>query len=362
MDHEGNYFVGGSYAGAEIRIGQETLPTTAGTSAHHFFVARFSPDGEAAWVRVGIGAYEHVTSTRLALDGSGNVYFGSSPWDSPYVFDDVSVPGRGPFIVKFDPSGEALWALHPSSELSTEVFAVDPVGNVFMAYSTSQVLRLDKYAPDRTLLWRKEIRKYDWSGSAPQIHSLAVDAEGHCLVGGTFPRGTLSLGDTSLSTLAVSEVFLAKYSPDGDLRWALNSEGTEPAWVGDPPPRYSQTGGHIRFGASGSSWVFASVKGTVRFGETTIRGPGTYDDAQFAVLARVVDPDANRPRLALRRTTDGFQASWPAGSVGFVPETTDRLDPATWTEVPGTPVIEGDQQVLRVTPEEPTLFFRLRKP
>jgi hypothetical protein len=278
------------------------------------------------------------------------------------VFGDVSVPGKGPFIVKFDPSGKAIWSLHPSSAFSNEVFAVDPVGNVFMAYDSSEVLRLDKYAPDRTLLWRKEIRKYDWSGSGPGITSLAVDAEGHCLVGGTFPRGTLTLGDTSLSTLAVSEVFLAKYSSDGDLRWALKTDGREPAWVGDPPPRYSQTGGHIRFGASGSSWVFAVVKGTVRFGETTIRGPGTYDDVQFAVLARVVDADANRPRLGLRWTAESLEASWPAGAVGFVLEATDRLDPAAWKEVPGTPTTEGDQQVVRVTPEESTRFFRLRKP
>lgn len=363
VDDEGHYYVGGSYAGTGIRIGQETLPATAGASAHHFFVARFSPDGEAAWVRVGIGDYEHVTSTRLALDGSGHVYFGSSPWDSPYVFDHVSVPGRGPFIVKFNPSGEALWALHPSSAFSTEVFAVDLVGNVFMAYDSSQALRLDKYAPDRTLLWRKEIRKYDWSGSGPGITSLAVDAEGHCLVGGTFPRGTLLLGDTSLSTLAVSDVFLAKYSPDGHLRWALNSEGTEPAWVGDVPPRYSQTSGFIVSGTSGDLWVIAGVKGTVRFGQTTIRGPGTDDqDAGFAVLARVEDPEANRPRLALRPTTDGLEASWPAGAVGFMLETTDRLDPTAWTAVPGTPTTEGNQQVVRVTAEESTRFFRLRKP
>jgi hypothetical protein len=110
-------------------------------------------------------------------------------------------------------------------------------------------------------------------------------------------------------------------------------------------------------------WIGVGIKGTVRLGETTIHGPGTYDASSgSAVLARVVDPEANRPKLTLGRTTDGFEATWLASVGGFVLEAADRLDNPTWTPVTGIPAIEGDQQVVRVDATPGARFFRLRKP
>jgi uncharacterized repeat protein (TIGR01451 family) len=73
---------------------------------------------------------------------------------------------------------------------------------------------------------------------------------------------------------------------------------------------------------------------------------------------------AEQPRLRLVLQSDGEIALlWPASATGYVPESKDSFDGGTsWTSVPGTPQVEGNEFKLTLSLGGPTKFFRLRHP
>ncbi len=66
-------------------------------------------------------------------------------------------------------------------------------------------------------------------------------------------------------------------------------------------------------------------------------------------------------RVAVGRTADGrVRLAWPSAAEGYVLQATAALG-GTWEAVADAPAVEGDQQVVLVTPTG-TRFFRLQKP
>jgi hypothetical protein len=55
--------------------------------------------------------------------------------------------------------------------------------------------------------------------------------------------------------------------------------------------------------------------------------------------------------------------TWPSTPPGYILQRTARLQqPVTWTNVQGTPVVEGNQYQLYVPIEEADMYYRLIKP
>ncbi len=74
--------------------------------------------------------------------------------------------------------------------------------------------------------------RFEWVMTAPydgpdarQITRLAADSSGNCLAAGLF-RGTQDLGGRVLTSSGANDVFLAKYTPSGDLLWAQQAGST----------------------------------------------------------------------------------------------------------------------------------------
>jgi hypothetical protein len=71
-----------------------------------------------------------------------------------------------------------------------------------------------------------------------------------------------------------------------------------------------------------------------------------------------VDPDA--PQLSIWRAA---LLTWPSTPPGYILQRTASLQqPVTWTNVQGTPVVEGNQYQLYVPIEEADMYYRLIKP
>ncbi len=145
--------------------------------------------------------------------------------------------GNDGYIVKYDSSGNVLWAktISGTSVEMTGHSAVDASDNIFVAgyFSSSAVY----FTPTDSLvnpfpgLWSGYLAKYDatgnfvWSrllgatGSTSQIGAwaVAVDPQGYPIIGGLFNTG-INIGG-SVYANPYYNMFLAKFTPAGGVDW-----------------------------------------------------------------------------------------------------------------------------------------------
>jgi FlgD Ig-like domain/Beta-propeller repeat len=95
--------------------------------------------------------------------------------------------------------------------------------------------------------------------------SVAVDASGNIFVTGNF-TGTVSFGGASLVSAGGSDIFLAKYSPNGAHLWSLRFGGTG-----------NDAGVAVALDASGSIYLTGSFVGPMNFGGATLNSVGGID-------------------------------------------------------------------------------------
>jgi len=225
----------------------------------------------------------------VASDESGHAFetgnfinsisFGSQSLSSSYM--DV-------FLVKYDSSGNALWAKQaiPASSASNgygRSVATDVSGNSYITgYFTDTIsfggitlqspamglpeTFLVKYDPLGNVLWAKQSGLTTGFGYA---YSVAVDASGNSFITGIF-WGTLGFGGVTLSNIAkYGDVFIVKYDPNGNVLWA--EQATTPTngsygW-----------GNSVAVDASGNSYITGQFLNTLFFGSYTITSPSSYD-------------------------------------------------------------------------------------
>jgi len=172
---------------------------------------------EPTWLRFW-GGGENDRGYGVAIDARGNVYvtgrttsFGSGKGDA--------------FLLKYTPEGELLWerTWGGSEDDGAVGLALDARDNVYVAGRTVSVgtgnedAFLLKYTPEGELLWERTWggSKNDWAGG------IAVDARGNVYVTG----GTCSFG-------AGKDLFLVKYTPEGEMLWEKTSGKRENDWAG----------------------------------------------------------------------------------------------------------------------------------
>jgi hypothetical protein len=232
VDGAGNSLVTGGFTGpATFGAGErnKTILTSQDGSLDAF-VAKLAGNGTLIWATQagGAGIDEGVGA---AADAGGNALVAG-------VFTDCATFGKGPARATVSSAGES---------------------DVFVA----------KYDPDGSLRWVTRAGGTEADGVA----GIAADAAGNGLVAGTF-FGAAAFGagasQTTLTSAGFSDLFVARYDPDGLLLWARRAGGTS----------YESASG-IAADASGSSYVTGRFAGAATFGpgeanETTLTGSGVY--------------------------------------------------------------------------------------
>ncbi len=242
-----DFVIAGGFSGAGSTFGGGTLPGNGG-----FALARYHADGSVQWSR-GFNA-PFVDAIGAAM----------TPTDNSFVlgeYDEAPDLGAGPlpgtypgwwklFIAKFGPDGRTLWSRgfaawrelesNPGpSAIYPRAIAADTRGNVvvtgfFHGYvdfgggpifsGANPVLFQDlppgmfvaKFSGDGKHLWSKALPSH--GTSATRGFSIAVDEQGHVLVGGVVARGA-DLGNGPVESASSEAPFVAKLSPEGTLVW-----------------------------------------------------------------------------------------------------------------------------------------------
>ena len=187
------------------------------------FLAKFDSAGNALWFR------DTGMRITIATDRGGNIYGAGQMYD--WMAGSAS-----DVAVKFDSAGNLLWASPIGEDGRIAVDALTNVyvsgyfqsptvliGNVTLTNAGMGNLFTAKYDADGNLLWARSAG----GNSYDAAHGVAADATGNVYVTGLFSSTNAVFGAVTLTNLSITEMFVAKYSPDGNVIWAKSAGGND---------------------------------------------------------------------------------------------------------------------------------------
>jgi uncharacterized delta-60 repeat protein len=165
-----------------------------GETICNMFIARYNPDGTLAWAKRAGGKDWVVGYGVTALSDDSTVVTGH--------FVDIEVFGPG------EPNETIL--------VSAD-YGINPNGDIFIA----------RYNPDGTLAWAKRAGGI----STDRGNAITALSDDSTVVTGWFCEtaifGLGELNETTLASAEWSDLFVARYNPDGTLAWAKRAGGTD---------------------------------------------------------------------------------------------------------------------------------------
>ncbi|MGE3800086.1 MAG: SBBP repeat-containing protein, partial [Candidatus Kapaibacterium sp.] len=209
-DRDGNYYVAGFFTG-NMNFGGSTNLSGAGFG--DLYIAKYGPDRSLRWARSG-NSDGWNGGRGIAIDSSSNVLV-AGRIEGTTNFNGKSVTGVGEndvVLVKYSSSGEVQW--------------VKSAGGSGM----------------------------DWG------NGVAVDAQGNSYVVGYF-SGTATFGTQQVTSAGNYDIFIASYSPNGDVRWVKSAGGSG-----------QDEGYGVGVDAAGDVYITGIAIGNINFGSTSFSG------------------------------------------------------------------------------------------
>lgn len=241
------------------------------------WLAAAEPPPRFLWAHAAVGTTDE-EALAVATDPAGNVvvtgYFSGTETIGNSNF--VSVGAEDIFLVKYDATGNFLWARQAGGSGYDEGHgvAIDNSGNVYVGgsfqntasfgvtnliSSGSNDVFIAKYSPSGDLVWA---RKAGGSGN-DAAYGLALDPQGNAYITGSFDNGA-TFGSLSLANNSKSDdIFVAKCSSAGDFLWVRKAGGSE-----------DDVGRGIALDSATNLYVTGYFAGTATFGSTNLSGAG----------------------------------------------------------------------------------------
>lgn len=243
-DANGNVYIGGKSLSDTLIFGTDSSITYSGGKP---FLAKYDSLGNEIWMRVGVvtGCSAEVSS--IAVDSDNNVYITGSFCSQTLVFDTTVLHSnvyQDIFLVKYDPSGNLIWA-KSFGDFGYDIpnaISIDQSGNIYMTgYFNSEVISfgsttltspdftneafLAKFDENGNVIWAKKAGGTD----EDEANSVTVDAQGNIYITGFFDSPTIQFGATTLTNQNIaagnSDIFLVKYNASGNVVWAKSEGG-----------------------------------------------------------------------------------------------------------------------------------------
>ena len=186
----------------------------------------------------------------MAIDDQGNVYVVGTFTSAAISFGSHNLFKVSPlfpltdlFVVKYDPSGNVLWAKSAGGTEDDYALACTalPNGDVCVAgyyrsasitFGSTQLNNLNnpygdyfivRYAADGSVVWAKDSN----GNSSDAIIGLQSDTEGNIYATGHFTSAEINFGSTQLTNFNAPkmDVFIVKFNGDGNVVWAKSFGG-----------------------------------------------------------------------------------------------------------------------------------------
>jgi len=285
IDGSGNTLVTGFFRGTST-FGEATVD-----SAGHrdVFVAKYNPAGAPMWFRRAGGPL--IDEGRgIAADGNGNVFVTGGFEGQATFADSLTVTakkGSHAFVAKYDAGGTPLWVRQAGGGRHTwgNAVATDSAGNVLVSGAFARIAAFNgtvlksagdldifiaKYDPDGNLLWATTAG----GRGRDMAYSVTTDAADNVLVAGRFSR-IAEFDDVELKSIGDDDAFIAKFTPDGTLAWAVSLGG-----------RGNDAARSVAADNNGNALLTGSFRGKMTIGDMTLTSAGDSD-----VFVAVFAPD-----------------------------------------------------------------------
>ncbi|WP_247232085.1 SBBP repeat-containing protein [Telluribacter sp. SYSU D00476] len=246
VDIHGNVYVIGRFQHSAT-FGTSTIVSNSSNQILDLFdafIVKYSSSGEMQWVqRIGGAGIDYGRS--IAVDESGNVYV-TGNFDGKITVGATTLTSSDVsdiFIAKFNTNGEGQWVQKVTSIVGSfsEIdqgngIAVDKSGNVFVTGSFSGRATFNTTTLTSSGFTDIFIAKYNQHGQLQWVqkaggsqndggNSIVTDENGDVYITGYFVDSAL-FGTTVFNGTGGIDVFLAKYSSNGEVQWARQGGGT----------------------------------------------------------------------------------------------------------------------------------------
>jgi hypothetical protein len=236
-DNLGNVLITGCFGSNVISFGSFTL---SNSSTNNIFLVKYDASGNVLWAKSGLtdgtGIGQSVTT-----DANQNIYITGVFYGTSIIFDSFTLTNSGStgtsdvFLVKYDPTGNVIWAKKEGTVTSDASYSVktDFSQNVYITgYSTNNTLTigtytfthspgnifLAKYDSNGNHLWAKTV---DATGAS---YAVTTDLGDNCFITGEFNSPTLVSDSFTLTkTPETTNYFLLKIDSGGNTVWAKNA-------------------------------------------------------------------------------------------------------------------------------------------
>jgi len=249
-----SFYIHGSYRGtAVLGQGEDNETELAPYGDQDIFIASFNPDGTLAWAKRagGPGTEYSNPSGPYGLDAKadGDVVFTG-------CFSDTAVFGEGDdketsltslgnvsiFIARYDSDGALIWAKSAEGDDYNKGHGIGflPDGSVMLSgafmgrvtfgkgegnqtvldtvYNSMDIF-LAMFDPDGSLVWVRQAGGKD----SDLGHALALSNDGSVYISGKIQDGAIfgkgESDEITVTTFGENDMFLAKYSDNGDFIW-----------------------------------------------------------------------------------------------------------------------------------------------
>ncbi|MCP3139822.1 PQQ-like beta-propeller repeat protein [Pyxidicoccus xibeiensis] len=268
--------------------------------------------GDTRWtVHTAVAGRQDVVA--MAPDGSGGVLVLGTSESASAPATSKDPGGTSLTLARHDGNGQQLWsrsftAEGEASDVDAPLLAVSTSGDVFLAGRVTGQLRLAesvltdsafvaKLAPDGSPLWARavepvkallpdrdgallvahglEVERFDargtrhWAREMPAMASaslVALDAEGGLVMAGQKPTSPFE-----------SQGFIARLSPDGEVRWEQQ--------VGPHAPGFTD----VAFRPDGSFLFTGELTGPLTWGKDSLRAPCAQGSCYRTVFVLAAD-------------------------------------------------------------------------
>ena len=239
VDGSGNSYITGHFGTGSIEFDPYYL---SNNGSFDIFIAKYTSSGNVVWAQ-SAGGNASEAGHSVALDAYGNCYATGYFGSSTITFGSITLTNNGSnniFIVKYDPSGNVLWAKNSvgtGDDGGALGIAADGLGNCYVTgyFSSNSVtfgsftltnggvdnIFVVKYDPLGNVLWARRAggSSSDWG------HAIAADATGNSYLTGHFSSNSIIFGTDTLTNSSGNHLFVVKYDAPGNVVWARSTQG-----------------------------------------------------------------------------------------------------------------------------------------
>ncbi len=258
FDEVGNIYITG-WMSQTVRFGAGTNPITITNTSGGWdsYFAKLDPDGNFLWAK-GIQGAGAQNSRSIACGGAGDIYIhgsfsGTTDFDpSATDFSLTSAGGNDAFLCKYDTAGTLIWAksIGGTGNEGAEVVLSDRQGHLFITGSYQNSISFPLASGTQTLVAlgssnnsNNYYAKLDTAGTTLWANSvqgnnhfdgvsdIGIDSIGNVFITGAYFANPLDMdpgsGTYDLTPSLANDLYLGKYTPDGQLIWAISIDAGE---------------------------------------------------------------------------------------------------------------------------------------